>query len=295
MLLLKLHQKSISLLLLLVISIFCYKALASTPSSNITVLANTKSQLHQNYINTLLKKTKQHLEIKDYQQKLATDSKFIITVGNIACQKAIATYKKKYILCTLLPSFEFSRLAQGINKKNLIVGAIYIDQPYSRRLNFIKEYFPAVKRVAIIKSDNNPISHTVDHNDKILINTYTVENFQEILRLLSHINDNNDAILATEDKLVYNNKTIRRILLLSYRKEMPIIAFSKNFVKAGAAASIYSTIDDLTQEVNEIINSYTNNTNYRLEAKHPKYYTTSFNEEVIQALAIPTSKRADRE
>ncbi len=282
-------------LLLLMLTVMNCNLTFAEPEKIATLIINKESRLHNAFANSLKKKTTANINIKHFTDTLNSKGQFLIALGNDACKMVLESVKNRDILCTLIPSFEFSRLTKNSLRQKNNIGAIYIDQPNSRRLALLKENFPNIKNIAVIKSASSPTKNITADNHTMSINSYTVKNSQEIFKLFAHIKEKNDAILATEDKLVYNNKTIRQILLLSYRNKLPIFGFSKSFVKAGAVASVYSSIENLTEETKEVIDSYFSNRKYILKSKHPKYYSISFNEQVIQALSIPTSKRANGE
>ena len=95
------------------------------------------------------------------------------------------------------------------------------------------------------------------------------------------LNDS-DVLIALPDPIVFNLRTTRNILLSTYRKRVPVIGFSKSYVKAGALAAIYSTPEFIGKQTGEIITdlavkSSLNNKLLPLPHSHSKYFTISVN------------------
>ena len=267
-------------ILLLCLAFICH---ANENSRNINILINPESGLHKKFVQALQQQSKYKIEVVNYKEKVTLDKQLVIALGEKACAQTINGYKNLKILCTLIPSFKFSTIEKQNGHQ---VGAIFVDQPLDRRFEFIQDYFPTIKKIAVITSENSFISKSIEYNSKLTINHYQIKNSNEIIKKINTIKDHNDAILAIEDHYIYNPRTIKSILLHSYRNKLPIYGFSKSFTKAGAIASIFSSIEDLSQETLEIIAAYHEDNGIKLYPKYAKYYSTAFNKQVAQTLFI---------
>lgn len=65
-----------------------------------------------------------------------------------------------------------------------------------------------------------------------------------------------DVLLALPDPSVYNARTIKSILLTTYRHRTPVIGFSESFVRAGALAAVSSSSEQLGKQIAELIKKY---------------------------------------
>ena len=92
-------------------------------------------------------------------------------------------------------------------------------------------------------------------------------------------------LLAKPDSSIYNSKTVKNILLTSYRSRKPVIGFSKNFSKAGALASIYSTPTQIAETATSIIDNYiTSGNSFSRKENYPDDFEISINRQVFRAL-----------
>ncbi len=94
---------------------------------------------------------------------------------------------------------------------------------------------------------------------------------------------NADALIAIDDKYIYNANTLRSILLSAYRLRKPMIGPGPAFVKAGAMASIYSDLDDHLDELESLIVDYLES-GVTPEARWPSNYDLVINDNVARSL-----------
>jgi len=98
---------------------------------------------------------------------------------------------------------------------------------------------------------------------------------------------NSDLLLALPNKAIYNSKSVKNILLTSYRKRKPVIGFSNNFVKAGALASIHSNPEQITSSIYNLIKQYyENNNHFKKTINYPEEFDISINKQVFRALNL---------
>jgi putative ABC transport system substrate-binding protein len=84
----------------------------------------------------------------------------------------------------------------------------------------------------------------------------TTDKDDNITDKIKHALHHSDVLLALPDSNIYNSKTVKNILLTSYRYRKPVIGFSKNFVDAGALAAIYSDTEMIAMTASKLIEQY---------------------------------------
>jgi len=122
--------------------------------------------------------------------------------------------------------------------------------------------------------------------NKLILKTIILNKFINIIDALNTSLLNSDALLALPDSSIYNAKTIKSILLTSYRHRVPIIGFSENFVRAGALAAINSSEKQLGKQIAELIQQHYNNQNIIDHHLYPKYFDVITNKNVAKSLGI---------
>lgn len=186
-------------------------------------------------------------------------------------------------------------LDSDVNKNDAI---LYMTQSYCRQMQFIKLIRDDWKVVSLLSSEEKPANSTNIEQcaNKYGLEIYTVnttakENMTEnIKNALNH----SDALLALPDKSIYNSNTVKNILLTSYRHRKPVIAFSHNFVSAGALASIHSNIEQVAQSASSLVQQYFKTGQQFIKSvNYPQTFDISINRQVFRALNL-TSPDIDK-
>ena len=115
--------------------------------------------------------------------------------------------------------------------------------------------------------------------------------FEEITsdeQVYSTIHSNNAKwLLAYPDKNIYNQTTLRNMLLSLYKKNQALIGFSQALVTSGAVGSAVSSSDDIAMQTGEFVNQF-NKTGHLPSPEFVKYSTYVLNLPVARSLNIKT-------
>ena len=166
---------------------------------------------------------------------------------------------------------------------------LYITQPVCRQVEFVKALNPEWKTIGVIVNDN-PAQNKTDivscaKANSLTANIATIESSGQLTSLLKELLASSDLLLALPDSSIYNSKTVKNILLTSYRLRKPVIGFSKNFSKAGALASIYSTPTQIAETATSIISDYiTSGNRFSRKENYPDDFEININRQVFRAL-----------
>ncbi len=170
---------------------------------------------------------------------------------------------------------------------------LYMAQPYCRQIQFISLLNPDWNTISYLYTNEKPVNASEIEScaSQNNLNTYPVavtqkETFShDIKNALKH----SDLLLALPDKKIYNSNTVKNILLTSYRFRKPVIAFSRNFVNAGALASIHSDEKQIAATAIDIISDYLKSDgHFKHTANYPLDFNISINKQVFRALDIDT-------
>jgi len=214
----------------------------------------------------------------------ATD--IIIGIGRAGMQSAVENYPRtKKLFITTDP-----------NKYRLKTGRgnamLYMTQPYCRQINFIRLLNSHWRTISILSSEKKPVSTKPVQQcaNKYDFKIYTVNTTVEdnLTNKIKQALRNSDVLLALPDSSIYNSRTVKNILLTSYRYRRPVIAFSKNFVNAGALASIHSDTRQIANSASNIIEQYFDaGSHFKTTINYPEHFDININRQVFRALDIP--------
>tara|TARA_B110000196_G_scaffold317808_1_gene331738 strand:- start:1473 stop:2339 length:867 start_codon:yes stop_codon:yes gene_type:complete len=263
----------------------------SSPSLAVTIniLSDSDTTIKTKYLDLLRQKyTAEYHDLNFLDKSINRREGLFIAIGTKALRKVIELKVNKPVIAIFikqsnfyhtLKSIEHNNLSQGqyINLDN--IGAIFSDPPISMQTKLIKEIFGAQASLGVITSPITSfltphIQKYADENQLSVefINFTDGENINKVLNSLK----DQDVLFAMPDKLVWNSKTLKNIVLSTYRNDQPIIGFSRNLVKAGAIATYYTDLNGVVMETIDRINEFkVNKPPTRSSSKHNSLVTNS--------------------
>lgn len=223
----------------------------------------------------------------------------IVPIGAHAAMSVAAYSVDTPIYFALIPENTYRSIVTRF-RQNFPPGrprsALYLDHSLLRQLQFTHLITPYRSTVGILLGPETQRSRqALESAARILGVKIEIEQVQndepDIYEALSRLLDRADVILALPDPTVYNGRTIRNILLTTFRRKTPVIGFSRPFAKAGALAALYSTPLQMSQELAHIIANLSRNRNAALPMPGtPRDFSIDVNFWVAQSLHIDVPK-----
>ena len=284
-----------SLLILLLICFIFPLQLASAANQGLTILLlHTPENRLQNTIAQKLSVTLAYrlsetaimsTSNASYDESKIDTNTLVVAIG----KDNIVTANKKFpendkLLLSVRPDDEGSVSTDGRSSS-----VLYISQPLCRQLQFVKALNPKWRSIGIIISDSSSLNKAkisaCSNTNMPAVNIGTVDSAGQLSIRLKEILSDSDLLLAQPDNSIFNSKTVKNILLTSYRSRKPVIGFSKSFTKAGALASIYSTPTQIAETATSIIDNYVISGNrFSRKENYPDDFEISINRQVFRAL-----------
>ena len=274
------------------ICLYVFSCLFSTANADnnfrITYIVSDDRDIYHEFIHKINYKKYSVLNIKTFSSKtldtLNTD--LLITLGQKAARKVAENSKNKNFLALFITNENYLDISRKFNRK---FSAIFIDQPVSRQLRLIKSAFKEKTHIGVAVSNQSRmhIPELIENGNQLglRIHIETLPDPDSIHHIIRKLADNNDLILAMQDSNIYNKYTIQNILMTTYHANMPLIGYSRSYVQAGALMSVYTSIDDLALQTNELINKATKGMKLP-SSDYCKYYSVELNHQVANSLGI---------
>ncbi len=303
------HSKLLHLLIYILLFLaFCLSHPATAETLAAETTADKNTQKHHVFIiyspdNTLhaniIQKLSENLKInrpdiiisavapEEIIKTINSNTDLIIGIGHAGMNSADKHYPKTKKLFISTDPNKY-KLDKNKNKNDAI---LYMAQSYCRQIQFIKTLNSQWKTIGFLNSQEKPIdTKTIQecaktHGiDTYIVNTKSNEDLKDNIKdVLNH----SDILLALPDKNIYNSKSIKNILLTSYRHRKPVIAFSKNFVNAGALAAIYSSTDQIAQCASNLVEQYfKSGQHFKKSVFYPHAFDVEVNIQVSRALEL---------
>jgi ABC-type uncharacterized transport system substrate-binding protein len=218
---------------------------------------------------------------------------FVVTVGTTAANTVYAAKPKVPIISVLITENAFLVLAEKFygsveNAFAAQVSSICLDQPVSRSIQLAKLLSQDISEVGVMlgpASDDRQAELS-----KYIVASGLRPQFVAIdakdnpIHKIEPVLSRSDVFIPISDSRLINIATAKWILHLSYRYKVPVIAFSKSYLKAGALAAIYSSPGDVAQDASDwLIKSKAESVG---NLSKPAYYSLKFNKSVAGNLKI---------
>ena len=267
-------------------------------ADNFLIISDINHKYHQTIAEDIIKELEatedsiDNISVDDTLNKDLSKYSSIITIGYKAASQTIRKVTKKPVLSLLIPKQAYSHLLKEnieINNRHFF-SSIYIDQPLRRQILLIKFLSPSFKKIGILYG-NNSYSRKGDITDEfnrnnLSVNNITVLDKSELLSETRHLSEEADILFAIPDSSIYNRRSIKGILLTTYRNNIPVLGYSNAYVKAGALAAIYSTPKNISLQAIEILKKHKKNKNTSTTRAHPKYFEVAVNNKVAHSLNL---------
>lgn len=179
-------------------------------------------------------------------ERAASAPKLVISLGAEALKQVLDNEGTIPVIAALLPRIGYERIVRESNRRlpNQLT-AVFLDQPFGRRVDLVKLVLPDAKRVGVLWGPESVVSQaalaqTLQGRGLGMVEG-VVESSASLFGSLKSVLDEADIVFAVADPQVYSSSTIANVLLATYRARVPVMAFSPAYVKAGALMAIYAT------------------------------------------------------
>lgn len=275
-------------ILLLSSAIALLATLVQAETLNVGLLMSDSTAPYQQFstaLNKALAASKANIAVIEPRVGDGQKTDLVIAVGMKATERASADFNSP-VLGVMVPKAGYEALLERRSTKVSLkaVSAIYLDQPWSRQLNFIQAALPKHDIVGMLYSPNiSIVLPRLPHG--MSINARSVQSAESLFAALEYILDSSDVLLVIPDSEIYSSSNMRNILLTSYRKKVPLVGISQAYVNAGALCAIYSTPEQLAWQAAAAIVSFA--TDRRLpEPQYPASFSIGLNQQVANSLGI---------
>jgi ABC-type uncharacterized transport system substrate-binding protein len=213
-----------------------------------------------------------------------------IALGAEACGLLARTAPAAPVLCTLLPRGSFERVLRDTGRRaGASLSALYLNQPLGRQLELVRLALPQARRVGVLwgaeSQSNEAQLESAALARGLRVVGVPVKPDEPVFNGLKKILDESDLLLALADPQIYNSNSIQNILLASFRAQVPMLAFSPAYVRAGALMAVYSTPAQIGQQAGLLARGVLQGQPLGVP-QYPLHFEVSVNEHVARSLGL---------
>ena len=179
------------------------------------------------------------------------------------------------VLCARYPQAELS--------------AFTLDQPAARQLRLVRAVLPRIEHVGVLVGNATLGAQALQDSAQasgLAFSSARVGSEAELIVRLESVLRHSDAFIATPDSLLSRPALARAILLTSYRFYKPVFAFSRAYVEAGALAAVFTTPQQVADDVLGWLNGQTAKRLQLPALRDPESFEIAVNRQVARALGV---------
>ena len=229
----------------------------------------------------------------------AGPSDFVLTIGTKAFADVVAQNTSTRLIAMLIPEETYHALLHANPRREGKTSAVYIEQPVQRNLELVRVALPGRKPGILLGPQSGTLEHQLNRVSKELnlpLYLKTLKPQENLVTALDQVLKNCNVLIAFADPEVSNPSTARHLLLTSYRFRIPVVAYSRAYVRAGALIAVYSSPEQFAQQAAEMLLRVVRNKSELVPApEYPRYFSVDINQNVARSLGIDLKSRQEIE
>lgn len=242
--------------------------------------------------------------VASYRQLFKEKYDIIVPIGTSASRVVETGSENTPVLniLTTKEAFDAVWLQKG-GEPDREVSVIYLEQPFSRQLQFIRLALPSHRSCGVLLGGRSlhlrKILGLAAERNRLSLDAIDITASRTPIDGIRHVTTNNDVILAVPDGQVLSPNVAKWLLYMAYQNGVPVIGFSRAIVEAGALGAVYTTPEQVGRQAAEILlraalssmNPYGGV--WRLPpAQYPEYFEVAINESVARSLRLQVQSRS---
>lgn len=228
------------------------------------------------------------MQAEGTQKAINSGRQLVITMGYDGLLEALRDEPDAPILATFISSTLFYAALAPLDSASVArVGAVFSDPSPKAQLALARQILGRGARIGFLSSAPSAVVDRQLGNPPILDGRHYIQQLSSAKGIGAALNRLGaiDALLAMPDDVIYNRATIRSLISSLYRQRASLIGYSANMVKVGAIASVYSTREQLIQQVVEQASQWQATASMPL-ISHPVYFDVAVNKHLTNSLGF---------
>lgn len=220
----------------------------------------------------------------------AGENDYVVTVGTKAFSNLLQQKSPAKLLATLIPEQTYRTLLQANHRKAGTTSAVFIEQSVQRNLDLVRIALPGKTPGVLLGSTSDNLYRQLEAVRRQQVPSLYLRKMkpeENLISALDQVLKNSNVLIAFADPEVSNRNTAQHLLLTSYRYGIPVMAYSRAYVRAGALMAVYSTPAEYARQAAEMVLLNVQKGNAKLpEPEFPKYFSVDINQKVAHSLGI---------
>lgn len=214
-----------------------------------------------------------------------------VALGSQAAMALAGGHGSVPVLAALLPRSSFERALHNQSlKASSSFTAIYLDQALQRQLALIRLALPQAQTLGVLWGPDSmlkaPALRAQAASAGFLLNEAGLDGKLNLFPDLQQVLNGSDVFFAMADPQVFNSNTIQNILLTTFRAQVPMVAFSPAYVRAGALMSLHTTPEQVGRQAAALVQAALRGKPLPAQPQEANDFEVSVNPHVAKALNL---------
>jgi putative ABC transport system substrate-binding protein len=184
---------------------------------------------------------------------IALKPDLIFTIGTQASVFARNSFKEIPVVFSMVLNPVENGVVVSIDNTGGNITGVSLNIPIDLQFRALKQIKPGIHSIGMLyNAKTNPMlanevrEAVKDMNIEVYAEPISSEG--DISVALNRVISKTDSLWAVPDPMIYNAQTAQGIILVTLNRNIPFMAFSKNFVKAGALAALECDYTDIGKQ-----------------------------------------------
>lgn len=210
----------------------------------------------------------------------------IVSIGHASLKKVIALNQSIPVISVFVSRTAFETILRTSGKEGDDITAIYPDPPLSDQIQLARQLLGRnLKAHVLVGASNAYLRDDPVLTENHAITAHSIFEERDIYRSLKII-PKREPLIAIPDAVIYNENTLRSVMITAYRNAIPVIGFSPSMVNAGALATVYSDEEETVKVMMSFITEFLKTGKLPAPAYPPNQHV-SVNSHIAQYYGVP--------
>jgi putative ABC transport system substrate-binding protein len=181
----------------------------------------------------------------------------VLAIGTEAALLARDNVKETPVIFTMVLSPLESGVADSVERPGENITGVSLDIPIEEQFDVLKRVLPGIRKVGMLydvdtKRKMAREASTAAAREGLTIIAKGIRSRTEISQGLDEVLVDADCLWGGVDPMIYNPSTASQIILTTIKKHVPFMAFSANFVRAGALMALECDYFEIGRQTAEV-------------------------------------------
>ena len=267
-------------------------------ANTVLVVLDTGNRIHQSVLRhfrelanaSLAPESAVEIRSLDFNQHKAEETPeagLIITIGVRAAAELQNHPVDVPVLNVLIPQDAYRQMISAARRET---AAVFLDQPIERQFAVAHTLLPTVHEAGMLLGSESSADIAsfarAAGRFSLHLDVVTLDRGASPASAIRKLLTSNEVIVSTFDREAYQPATAKWLLYLALRQRRPIIGFSYALLEAGAAASVFSTPEDIARHTADIVADWVHTGVAPTGRVFPRYYNIGINARVADKLGL---------